>query len=162
MRRIQVALGSSESSFPSLQGAISAVKGGIRQTAAQETTALIKGLTIGSVSWTQKSLHLFLSDDKMLSFFLSNGKVDWDVREGDHPYTTTEEDASPLVLCFSNGTESLWEPVQALRPRINKRIVRIFASTAWVFLYTEHCRPLLLAGLSVEGCDSQLYWSDTD
>jgi hypothetical protein len=162
VKRIQVSPGASEISYPSLQEAISAASRGIRQTAAQATTAQIRGLMIKSISWTKKSLHFVLSDGNTLEFFLSPENVDWKLTQGHELPRPTDEDSSPQLLCFSNGTESVWDPAEVLRPRTNKKILGIFASTAWVFLYAENCRTLLLANLLIEGQDSGLYWSDTD
>jgi hypothetical protein len=158
---MQVIFDSSETPFSSLTDAIVSPSIRKRHYAAKMSTAAIKDLTIEAAFWTKDSLRFHLTEGKMLCFVLSNGTVGWNVQTSyGEPFEMKDDDTTPLLLRFPNGTESLWDPAQVIRPRINKKIVRIAASMAWVFLYTEQCPALLLAKLCGEGGYFRLYWSD--
>jgi hypothetical protein len=160
--RIQIANDSLEPHYADILSAISIVSEGRRQIAARAANALIKGSTIESINWTKEALYFLLSNGKTLSFFLSNGHVDWALEEGHDRRMTPRDEGSPTILCFPTGIESMWDPAQVLQPGINKMIEGIFATATWVFLYVDQCRVLLLAGLFVEGQQYRLYWSDAD
>jgi hypothetical protein len=160
MKTIHVALDSTETTFSSIVEATSSPSSRERQSLAKKTTAVVKDLTIEGASWKKDSLHLLLADGKTLCFALSKSGVAWNVESQGEHFLTMDEDAAPTLLCFPDGTSSLWDPASVIRTRINRKIVRLGASIAWVFLYTEQCSALLLTQLCDDKGDVRLYWSD--
>lgn len=157
---IQILADSLEPSFPSILEATTSPRIKARHEAAKKTTREIKGLTIEAAFWNKESLHLVLSNGKALVFVLSNGSVDWKVGTCGEQFSTDDDDAAPLRLCFPNGDQSLWEPGEVISRRLNGSIVRLAASAAWVFLYTDSAPALLFTRLCGDGGIVRLYWSD--
>jgi hypothetical protein len=160
IKTVRILPDSFELSFPSILEATSSSLVKERREAAKMTTAQIEGMTIEGAFWNKESLHLPLSNRKTLVFALSNGSVAWHVNMRGQPFFTSDDDAAPLQLCFPNGEGSLWEPAEVISRRINSNIVRLAASVAWVFLYTDRGPALHLTKLCGDGDIVRLFWSD--
>jgi hypothetical protein len=149
-----------EPSYPSILQATSSSLAKERREAAKMATMQLKGLTIEGAFWNKESLHLPLCNGKILVFVLSNGSVTWNVNVRSEQFSTSDDDAAPLRLCFPNGDESLWDPAEVISRRTKSNIVRLAASIAWVFLYTDREPALHLMKLCGDRDIARLYWSD--
>jgi len=154
-----------EPTFSSLDQAVSfAARPHIRSENAERDTKIIQGSRIIGASSTQTSLHLSLSNNMHLTFYLMNRCVNWSIAS---VYGKNESECvslAPMVLRFVNsGIEYCWDKNQLIQVRLNQIVQKIWAGVACAYLYVENCPLLLLNRLIIDGTDDEmLFWATSD
>ncbi len=146
--------------FKSLSSAVGHVSP--RDERAALDSERLQGVRIVSGTWTDEQLTLALSNGLALTILAHKGVADWSIGEGGN--SVSEQVAADVVeLKFESGARVMWDRRSLLDHRIGKRIKRICANEAWLFLYIEDVDILLFSVLQkAHTHEPLLEWSETD
>jgi hypothetical protein len=152
-----------ESSYHSLEEAITATMRGERAEKARRDTMIVEGLHILDGVWNDTMLSFSLSNQTYLTFYLHGIRVDWQVGPVLPEILVEHAKAEDVILVFEDGERYYWSRKGLIASRINRRIRLIYAGTAWVYFYVDNCPILLLSRLINKKTNkSFLYWDNSD
>jgi hypothetical protein len=152
MKKLIVIAPPDEPEFASFAEAISATRQNPRHSSAEQTTSVIRGLTVLSASYGRTSVDLALSGRRVLHIYLDGGLVCWQLRAGvaDGAHSKTADYETDLLLEFGNSTLwYYWECRKILRELVGRPVQLLSASPAWLYLTIQDAPTLMFSRLTM-------------
>ncbi len=137
-----------------------------RNVQLERDTLGLKHRVIEGGTWTDARFELYFSDSKTLRFELEGIKVGWSVGpRAPAAGTLPARDLQPVTLELRSGANQrprrvLWDREAVFRRCVGRRLKKVFAGAACLWLYAEGTSSLLFFSRLVRGAGEKdlLYW----
>jgi hypothetical protein len=165
MRILQLRAGPvKEPTFRSLSEAIAARPA--RRGRSEKDSALLFDGIITAGYWTDGAVEFEITGvtSQRLRIFASNGVANWQIEPGPaSERVLMPVDTSITQVRFSENHVCTWDRSRLMNDRIGRRMLRIWATDTWLFLYVKE-RPILLFAACEEADTGRpvLRWDETE
>lgn len=147
-----------EPTYATAGAAIAATTRLPRFSRAEQDTLSLKGIRIQGFTLADESVDLYLSDKRCLHIYVNDTRIEWDIKAG----IRVPEDPPPslpkLILKFPGIKPHLWDRRKLLEERLNRPVVLLTATAAWVFLTVEGQETLMFSRIHIQECNKDIMY----